>query len=602
MPYSKDPVVSLIKRIRAIEIRNIKGIEHRDFQLDLIPNKPSLLVAPNGFGKSSFAAAFLSLNNSRLDLHKDNYHKNDDLLLPSLIIKADLEDKTPFEKEANRDKNEISTIFDIYVINSQLVPKAKKLKISGNTIVTPSIEVSPVILIKKIFSRSRFQSSHAQRKADFGKNGKVIPNIDEVLNNKLLMCKIWDNIDLSKLTLVRASKVISTLKENVNALNGVANLIFQAIPYQYLDAVLNLQHIDQTIKILKSFGVQYTHEAEFAFASIQISSIFNNDKEEFKKVIEYYKYCCEKDYYEEAFLSLQSTWKNIFPKEDKDRGLIIEFPKANQISNGERDIICFIAMLLQAKIKLKNKHGILIIDEVFDYLDDANLVAAQYYLTQLISDFKKEGRQIFPLIMTHLNPNYFKNFCFKDQKVYYLDKPQSSGEKLVEQLILKREDLSIKDLVSRHFLHYHPQAVDLTQEFIALGLSGTIAKSDAFHAYVLNELKKYLEGKKYDAVSVCCAVRLVIEQWTYHSLEASLQPDFLTTNKTPNKLDYASDKAVDVPDIFYLLGIIYNEAMHFKQNQDYISPLFSKLGNLTIRNMINWCHKHCSLFSLPKAA
>ena len=43
--------------LKVIEIENIKGIGHKRFALDIWPNKPSLLVAPNGFGKSSFAVA-----------------------------------------------------------------------------------------------------------------------------------------------------------------------------------------------------------------------------------------------------------------------------------------------------------------------------------------------------------------------------------------------------------------------------------------------------------------------------------------------------------------------------------------------------------------
>jgi len=43
--------------LKVIEIENIKGISHKRFQLDILPNKPSLLVAPNGFGKSSIAVA-----------------------------------------------------------------------------------------------------------------------------------------------------------------------------------------------------------------------------------------------------------------------------------------------------------------------------------------------------------------------------------------------------------------------------------------------------------------------------------------------------------------------------------------------------------------
>mgnify|MGYP002621517456 CR=1 FL=1 len=41
--------------LKIIEIENTKGIRHKRFAQDIWPNKPSLLVAPNGFGKSSFS-------------------------------------------------------------------------------------------------------------------------------------------------------------------------------------------------------------------------------------------------------------------------------------------------------------------------------------------------------------------------------------------------------------------------------------------------------------------------------------------------------------------------------------------------------------------
>ena len=46
--------------LNSISIHAIKGIQNKTFNLDLYPNKPSILVAPNGFGKSSFAIAFNS--------------------------------------------------------------------------------------------------------------------------------------------------------------------------------------------------------------------------------------------------------------------------------------------------------------------------------------------------------------------------------------------------------------------------------------------------------------------------------------------------------------------------------------------------------------
>lgn len=42
-------------------------------------------------------------------------------------------------------------------------------------------------------------------------------------------------------------------------------------------------------------------------------------------------------------------------------------------------------------------NNILIIDEVFDYLDDANMMAAQFYITDLIEQLKSAGKNIFQL-------------------------------------------------------------------------------------------------------------------------------------------------------------------------------------------------------------
>ena len=69
-----------MSKLNSISITNIKGIgASKTFELDLFPNKPSLLVAPNGFGKSSFACAFNSMNGNRIDLAEKNYHNGDRL-------------------------------------------------------------------------------------------------------------------------------------------------------------------------------------------------------------------------------------------------------------------------------------------------------------------------------------------------------------------------------------------------------------------------------------------------------------------------------------------------------------------------------------------
>ena len=61
-------------KIKSIEIRNVKGIKHHTFDFVIEPSKPNLLVAQNGFGKSSFGIAFESINRDKIVLDKKHLH------------------------------------------------------------------------------------------------------------------------------------------------------------------------------------------------------------------------------------------------------------------------------------------------------------------------------------------------------------------------------------------------------------------------------------------------------------------------------------------------------------------------------------------------
>ncbi len=116
------------------------------------------------------------------------------------------------------------------------------------------------------------------------------------------------------------------------------------------------------LSVFAESGVNYSSQIEAILAALQISNIHASDKAAFKKAGERANYVFEKASYVEDFSALKGTWHNIQPKETAD-GLVIAFPKANQISNGERDIICFVAQLKKAKLQLKkNKAIILVID------------------------------------------------------------------------------------------------------------------------------------------------------------------------------------------------------------------------------------------------
>lgn len=107
--------------INRLVIDNIKGIKHLDINQVLYPNRPNILVAPNGFGKSSIATAFLSLKSKKIELNKEDYYNGSEDLEPTITI--DL--STNEHLLASTSKNNICSIFKVFVVNCQLQPKAK---------------------------------------------------------------------------------------------------------------------------------------------------------------------------------------------------------------------------------------------------------------------------------------------------------------------------------------------------------------------------------------------------------------------------------------------------------------------------------------------
>ena len=75
--------------IKTIYINNVRGIGEKKIELDMIPNKPSLLIAPNGSGKSSFALAFQWLGRGKMKLNPDDAYNGNIANKPTLKIVTD---------------------------------------------------------------------------------------------------------------------------------------------------------------------------------------------------------------------------------------------------------------------------------------------------------------------------------------------------------------------------------------------------------------------------------------------------------------------------------------------------------------------------------
>ncbi len=115
--------------------------------------------------------------------------------------------------------------------------------------------------------------------------------------------------------------------------------------------------------------------------------------------------------------------------------------------------------------------------------------------------------------------------------------------------------------------------------------------SGIFHTHLHGEWQKYVANQDdYDPFAICCYVRVKIEERVYNEIpNPTDQLEFLNTNGTRKKLEFAESCGVIVDDTMYLLGVIYNEGMHIRENVDNSSPIVTKMENLVIRKMLVEC-------------
>ena len=573
--------------LRVIEIENIKGIQHKRFELDIQPNKPSILVAPNGFGKSSLATAFNSMNNRRINLSEDDFHAEDETLAPRIYIEYERPDNSSAILEATATTNTISSELDYFVINNQTKPKGNASTFGGFANARASLIIEDVVLVDRIPTNVSFNYSYRNSQNRFGQNSKVLPNATTVLTN----LKLVEGLSKCYQALQRANgdriqNRINAIIADINAQAGTAEILTNWITTYRLDDLKQIDYLNTIGNLINEFDIGYNSETKSYLAAIQLVWLYNQDVTNFKNACTFNSYRLDKQRFDETLTTFNCTWKNIRSSETGGK-LVVKFPKANQISNGQRDILTFISMLFKAKKSLKRPANILVIDEVFDYLDDANLIAAQYYITNFIKEFDSLGKRIYPLILTHLNPNYFKNYAFSNQQVYYLDKSTIQVNQSIVRLLRNREHPSIKDDVSKHLLHFEPTHINKRAEFNALGLRELWGESDNFYQFLFCEVNNYLNGRPFCPFAVCGGVRVKIEEIAYGKLQnQAAQTAFLTTKKTRPKLEKAEEMGIVSPESHYLLGIIYNEGMHWKDGLDNVSPIASKLENLTIKKLI----------------
>lgn len=573
-------------RLRKIKIENVRGIASKEITLDVHPNTPTFFVAPNGFGKTSIATAFNSLNRNRFELPDESHYQNDLAADPVLEITDD-NGNTYY---ADNTTNTITTNFSIFVINSQVRPKASTRSFGGFASATPTLIVEPIVLYNNIPPKEDFSYSVLEMKHTLGASaGKLLINLNDCLKKPFFTKRYFAvRSQLAKLLQPRNSNKIDAFLTAVNRINGNATEIANS----NIDT-MSLLTIDAIRQIMNSFDYLFPQHTVIGklVNVIQLRALYQINQAKLQAINNYYEFISDKNEINEMLGFFNCTWKDIKASK-RGNQFVIEFPRATQISNGERDILCFVGKLFEARNKLRKDKAILIIDEIFDYLDDANLIATQYFLVKFIEQYKREGKELFPIILTHLDPAFFNTYSFSTKNIVYLDRVSGITNKYKINNLLKdrdacrKRDVNLYNRISSNYLHYSVDNSDDNTYLRSIGVEPPLLTPSTFYQAAAQELENYKNQREYDLALVCCGLRIHVEKMAYDQLMPEYQPNFLKIFRTVDKLAFAKEKGASIPEVYFLLSIIYNEAMHLDAQCQKLNPIACKLRNKIIQNMI----------------
>ena len=571
--------------ISKITVKNIKGFSDRDnsIDVDIKSGKINILVAPNGYGKSSITAAFKSLTKTKIKVEKEDIYKENEQLDSALSITEDTITYT-----ADKNKNELANHFKVAVVNSRLVAKATSRNMGAFHSVQGHLGINDFEIIHKIPTNCTILYDPKSLKNDFGKNGKILPNISSLLRDNAFLSQLDDIYsDLDKQSAKMRQENINGIIQIINALNGTIENIkanFEEKSLSELNKDSSYRNIVELINRHKNIK-----GLELFLYFYQIQKIYLSDKPMVKAKVQRAKYELFKQSFDNNLAIIGKTWKNIHTMEHNG-SLVIKMPNATNISYGQRDVLTLSIELLKIKSEIKDGCKlILIIDEVFDYLDPVTMTIVQYYFSQLVEEYRQKCI-LYPIIMTHLSPDYFNNYTFSPRRmnIVYLQKDYIQPNVNIKRLLVKREEETIKDDIAKFLLHYNKGEINQRAQFRNLGLAETWGEGTTFLEHLINEMNKYLRKEAdYDPYSVCIALRIKIEKIVYEKLPTEdKKKEFIQTHKTKAKLEFAENILGELPDIYFILGIIYNDAGHLK-DENSEKPVVYRLNNLIIQNMIS---------------
>lgn len=252
--------------ISNITVKNIKGFSDRDNSIDVTikSGKINILVAPNGYGKSSITAAFKSLTKTKIKVEKEDIYKENEQLETSFSITEDGNTYT-----ADQNKNELANHFKVAVVNSRLVAKAIGRNMGTFHPVQGYLGINDFEIIHKIPTNYAIPYTVQRIRSAFGRNGKILPNISSLLTNNAFL-SLLDDIysDLDKQSAKKRQDNINEIIKNINELHGTEENIINNFNVTFLDKLKQDPSYNNVVELINKY-IDDTTELELFLISIK---------------------------------------------------------------------------------------------------------------------------------------------------------------------------------------------------------------------------------------------------------------------------------------------------------------------------------------------
>ncbi|NKB83738.1 hypothetical protein HED51_11295 [Ochrobactrum grignonense] len=215
---------------------------------------------------------------------------------------------------------------------------------NGFAVARPYLEISDLDL-GPVPPKAVLNYNSSDYKILLAENSKLSPNLTKILNNSICS-DLLSNIDvIDKLKQKRCTELFDASLLFLVAAKGTKPDIAQRFSQEFTSAIMACEPIKQIVQIIEQSATE-TNLVERFLLTFQLHKLIEDNRAEFKKWLQRCDFERRLSNIKAFINDINGGWVAANIKETKGR-LIIKFPDANSLSNGQRDLLYFTCALIK---------------------------------------------------------------------------------------------------------------------------------------------------------------------------------------------------------------------------------------------------------------